>query len=304
MHQRRFKERRRYMKFTLEKKTRLWGWIFVAPASLLIFFMSFYPMIQAFILSLSSGRGNNLKFAGINNYLRLLQDAQFRVAVRNVFIYLIIQVPIMLVLALILASMLNSPQLKAKGFFRALVFLPCATGLVSASIIFKSFFSVDGFINLMLTRLHIISASIDWLTNPILAKGVIITVITWRWTGYNTIFYLAGLQTIEKSVYEAARIDGANAAQAFFRITVPLLAPVILLTTIMSTNGTLQLFDEAKVMTNGGPGNATQTISQYVYNLSFLYAPQFGYAAAVSYTILIMVAVLSFIQMKIGDKKQ
>ncbi|MDR1046329.1 MAG: sugar ABC transporter permease [Treponema sp.] len=292
------------MKFTLEKKTRLWGWIFVAPASLLIFFMSFYPMIQALILSLSSGRGNNLRFAGINNYLRLLQDAQFRVAVRNVFIYLVIQVPIMLVLALILASMLNSPRLKAKGFFRALVFLPCATGLVSASIIFKSFFSVDGFINLMLTRLHIISTSIDWLTNPILAKGVIITVITWRWTGYNTIFYLAGLQTIEKSVYEAARIDGANAAQAFFRITVPLLAPVILLTTIMSTNGTLQLFDEAKVMTNGGPGNATQTISQYVYNLSFLYAPQFGYAAAVSYTILIMVAILSFIQMKIGDKKQ
>ncbi|MDR1447011.1 MAG: sugar ABC transporter permease [Treponema sp.] len=292
------------MKFTLEKKTRLWGWIFVAPASLLIFFMSFYPMIQALILSLSSGRGNNLKFAGINNYLRLLQDAQFRVAVRNVFIYLVIQVPIMLVLALILASMLNSPQLKSKGFFRALVFLPCATGLVSASIIFKSFFSVDGFINLMLTRLHIISTSIDWLTNPILAKGVIITVITWRWTGYNTIFYLAGLQTIEKSVYEAARIDGANAAQAFFRITVPLLGPVILLTTIMSTNGTLQLFDEAKVMTNGGPGNATQTISQYVYNLSFLYAPQFGYAAAVSYTILIMVAILSFIQMKIGDKKQ
>ncbi|MDR2303770.1 MAG: sugar ABC transporter permease [Treponema sp.] len=292
------------MKFTLEKKTKLWGWIFVAPASLLIFFMSFYPMIQALILSLSSGRGNNLKFAGINNYFRLLQDTQFRVAVRNVFIYLIIQVPVMLVLALILASMLNSPRLKAKGFFRALVFLPCATGLVSASIIFKSFFSVDGFINLMLTRLHVISTSINWLTNPILAKGVIITVITWRWTGYNTIFYLAGLQTIEKSVYEAARIDGANAIQAFFRITVPLLAPVILLTTIMSTNGTLQLFDEAKVMTNGGPGNATQTISQYVYNLSFLYAPQFGYAAAVSYTILVMVAVLSFIQMKIGDKKQ
>jgi lactose/L-arabinose transport system permease protein len=292
------------MKFTLEKKTRLWGWIFVAPASLLIFFMSFYPMIQALILSLSSGRGNNLKFAGIANYLRLLQDGQFRVAVRNVFIYLVIQVPIMLVLALILASMLNSPRLKAKGFFRALVFLPCATGLVSASIIFKSFFSVDGFINLMLRNLHIISSSIDWLTDPNLAKGVIIVVITWRWTGYNTIFYLAGLQTIEKSVYEAARIDGANAAQAFFRITVPLLAPVILLTTIMSTNGTLQLFDEAKVMTNGGPGNATQTISQYVYNLSFLYAPQFGYAAAVSYTILIMVAVLSFIQMKIGDRRQ
>jgi lactose/L-arabinose transport system permease protein len=288
---------------TLEKKYSIWGWIFVAPASLLIFVMSFYPMIQAFILSLQTGRGNNLKITGLRNYIRLLEDEQFRTAVGNVFIYLIIQVPIMLFMALILASILNGQRLAFKGFFRTLVFLPCATGLVAGAIIFKSFFSVDGLVNMVLMRTGITAERVEWLTRPNLAKGIIILVITWRWTGYNTIFYMAALQTIEKSIYEAARIDGASAIQQFFRITLPLLRPVILLTTIMSTNGTLQLFDEVRSMTNGGPGIATLTISQYIYNLCFVYSPQFGYAAAVSYVILVMVAVLSFIQLKVGDRE-
>jgi lactose/L-arabinose transport system permease protein len=288
---------------SLEKKYSIWGWIFVAPASLLIFVLSFYPMVQAFLLSLQTGRGNNLKFSGLRNYVRLLEDEQFRTAVANVFIYLIVQVPVMLLLALILASILNGQKLALKGFFRTLVFLPCATGLVSAAIIFKSFFSVDGLVNSILIRTGAAAGPVDWLTHPLLAKLVIILVITWRWTGYNTIFYLAGLQTIETSIYEAARIDGANSVQQFFNITLPLLRPVILLTTIMSTNGTLQLFDEVRSITSGGPGIATMTISQYIYNLSFVYSPQFGYAAAVSYTILVMVAVLSFIQMKIGDRE-
>ncbi|GHV12574.1 lactose ABC transporter permease [Spirochaetia bacterium] len=289
---------------SLEKKYAIWGWIFVAPAALLIFVFSFYPMIQAFILSLQSGPGNTLKFSGARNYLRLLEDEQFHTAVRNVFIYLIFQMPIMLILALILASILNGQRLKFKGMFRALVFLPCAAGLVSAAIIFKSFVSIDGLFNRILLSMHLINSPVSWLTDSIYAKVIIIIVITWRWTGYNTIFYLAGLQSIESSIYEAARIDGANAAQQFFGITLPLLRPVILLTTIMSTNGTLQLFDEVRAMTNGGPGIATMTISQYIYNLSFVYRPNFGYAAAVSYTILIMVAILSFIQMKVGDKAQ
>jgi lactose/L-arabinose transport system permease protein len=288
---------------TLEKKYSIWGWIFVAPASLLIFVLSFYPMIQALLLSLQTGRGNTLKFAGLRNYARLLEDEQFRIAVGNVFVYLIIQVPVMLFLALILASILNSQKLALKGFFRTLIFLPCATGLVAAAIIFKSFFSVDGLVNTILIRTGAVAGPVDWLTHPFLAKIVIILVITWRWTGYNTIFYLAGLQTIESSIYEAARIDGANSVQQFFSITLPLLRPVILLTTIMSTNGTIQLFDEVRSMTNGGAGYiGIMTISQYIYNLSFIYSPQFGYAAAVSYTILVMVAVLSFIQMKVGDK--
>lgn len=290
------------MNKTLTQKYMRWGWLFVLPASLLIFILSFYPMVSAFILSLQSGFGNNMRFTGARNYLRLFQDATFLASVANVFVYLIIQVPVMLILALVLASILNSEKLKFKGVFRTLIFLPCATALVSSAMIFKSFFAVDGIVNFFLIHLKLIAEPVSWLSHPVWAKCIIILVITWRWTGYNTIFYLAGLQNIDTSVYEAARIDGASAAQVFFKLTIPLLAPVILLTSIMSTNGTLQLFDEVRNLTGGGPGVSTITISQYIYNLSFVYNPQFGYASAVSYSILIMVAALSFIQMKIGDK--
>jgi lactose/L-arabinose transport system permease protein len=287
---------------SLSGKYNKWGWFFVTPAALMIFILSFYPMVHAFVLSLQSGLGNNLRFTGIRNYYRLFQDSTFLNSVANVFEYLILQVPIMLILALILASILNNPKLKCKSLFRTLVFLPCATALVSSAMIFKSFFAIDGIVNFLLINIGMISNPVSWLSHPIWAKLIIILVITWRWTGYNTIFYLAGLQNIDTAVYEAARIDGASPTQQFFKITLPLLRPVILLTTIMSTNGTLQLFDEVRNLTNGGPGNSTITISQYIYNLSFVFNPQFGYAAAVSYAILIMVALLSFLQMKIGDK--
>lgn len=290
-------------KTTLTKKINLYGWLFVIPAALFIFILNFYPMISAFLLSLQSGRGNNLKFAGLKNYARLFEDEMFLTSVGNVITYLVIQVPVMLLMALILASLLNDPKLKFKGIFRTMIFLPCATSLVSSAMIFKSFFSIDGIVNTTLISLGFLEGPMSWLTHPIWAKFVIILTITWRWTGYNTVFYLAGLQNIDRSIYEAARIDGASASAQFFQITVPLLKPVILLTSIMSTNGTLQLFDEVRNITNGGPGIATLSISQYIYNLSFMYNPQFGYAAAVSYAILVMVAVLSFVQVKVGKKR-
>ena len=261
-------------------------------------------MVHAFFLSLQGGLANNLHFAGFKNYLRLFQDDVFRASVANVFVYLIFQVPIMLFLALILASILNNPNLKYKGIFRTCVFLPCATALVSSALIFKSIFSPDGLINVLLLQNGFIRSPINFLAHPVWAKVIIIFCITWRWTGYNTVFFLAGLQNIDSSVYEAATIDGASSRQRFFKITLPLLRPVILLTSIMSINGTLQLFDEVKNLTGGGPGNATVTISQYIYNLSFVYNPQFGYASAISYAILIIVALLSFIQLKVGDKNQ
>lgn len=289
-------------KLSLEKKYKKAGWFFVGPAALLIFVLNFYPMVRAFFLSLQSGLANNLHYSGLRNYIRLFQDDVFLSSVKNVFIYLIFQVPIMLFLALILASILNDNRLKCKGLFRTCVFLPCATALVSSALIFKSIFSVDGLINTILLNTNLVRSPVNFLSDPVWAKVVVIMCITWRWTGYNTVFFLAGLQNIDTSVYEAARIDGASSAQQFFKITLPLLRPVILLTTIMSINGTLQLFDEVKNLTGGGPGNSTITISQYIYNLSFVYNPQFGYASAVSYAILIMIALLSFIQLKIGDK--
>ncbi|WP_288566370.1 sugar ABC transporter permease [uncultured Treponema sp.] len=289
---------------SLERKYKIAGWYFVMPASLLIFLFSFIPMVRAFILSLQSGVGNNLSFCGIKNYVRLFQDEKFIASLKNVIIYFAFQVPIMLFIAIILACILNDKKLKFKGLFRTIIFLPCATSLVASALIFKSLFALDGLVNVLLLNHHFISQPINWLTHPVWAKVIVIFTITWRWTGYNTVFFLAGLQGIEYSIYEAARIDGASTVQTFFKITLPQLKPVVLLTAIMSTNGTLQLFDEVKNLTGGGPGNATITISQYIYDLSFKYNPQFGYAAAVSYAILIIVALLSFIQIILADRKE
>ena len=290
-------------KLGLSKKRNLMGWVFLLPAVLLICWMSFYPMIRALLLSFRTGVGVHMKFAGGYNYARMLQDKVFIQALLNNFVYLIIQVPIMLLLALGLASMLNNKNLKFKGVFRTAIFLPCATSLVSYAIIFRALFALDGFVNTMLLKVGFIDMPINWLGNQATAKMVIIIALIWRWTGYNMVFYLAGLQNIEYSIYEAAKIDGAGPFQQFGKITIPLLKPMILLTAIMSTNGTLQLFDESVNLTNGGPANATITMSHYIYKMSFEYSPNFGYSTAMSFLVLILVAVLAFIQMKVGDKR-
>lgn len=288
---------------TINQKNSLTGWTFLLPAALLIFVMNFYPMIRAFFLSFQTGIGKNMSWGGLSNYARLLKDPTFHTALANNFVYLIIQVPIMLILAMLLASLLNMKNLKLKGLWRTAIFLPCCTALVSYAIIFKTLFAYNGYINTVLLHMGIISERINWLGNTTTAKAIIIIALIWRWTGYNMVFYLAGLQNIDGSLYEAAKIDGAGAVKRFFKLTVPLLRPTILLTTIMSINGTLQLFDESVNLTAGGPANSTLTMSHYLYKASFEYNPQFGYAAAMSYVIFILVAVLSLIQMKVGDKR-
>ena len=281
---------------TLENR---YGWGFITPSTILITILVFIPMIQAFITSLQSGLANNLRFVGIENYIRLLSDQTFLKAAGNTFLYLIIQVPIMIILSLIIAATLNDKKLKFKGFFRIAIFLPCITSLVAYSIIMKSLFANDGIMNQLLLNLNLISSPIQWVTDSLFAKILIIIAITWRWTGYNMIFYLSGMQNIDPSIYEAAEIDGAS---TFTKITIPMLKPIILFTTITSTIGTLQLFDEVVNITGGGPANATITLSQYIYNLSFKYSPNFGYAAAVAFVIVIAIVILSIIQMKVGGK--
>ena len=286
-------------------KQRAAGWTFLAPATIMIAIMSFYPMIRAFIISLQTGAGANMRFADpiFSNYKRILADKVFQQSIVNTFLYLIIQVPIMLILAILLAQLLNNKDLKLRGFFRTCVFLPCATSLVSYSLIFRSMFATDGLINSILIKLGILSTGYNFLGNSASAKIVIILALIWRWTGYNMVFYLAGLQNIDYSVYEASYIDGATPFQQFMKITIPLLKPTILMTAIMSTSGTLQLFDESMNLTAGGPGKSTMTLAHYIYNISFVETPKFNYAAALSVCILVMVAVLSAIQMKVGDKR-
>lgn len=287
-------------------KQRAAGWMYLAPATILIFIMSFWPIIQAVITSFKTGSSANMQWANpfAYNYTRMFQDAVFKRSIGNTFLYLIIEVPIMLVLAILLAQLLNNKHLKFKGLFRTCVFLPCATSLVSYALIFKSLFATQGLINTILVKLGILESNFNFLGTGWSAKIIIIVALIWRWTGYNMVFFLAGLQNIEYSVYEAAKIDGASGWKTFWSITVPLLRPTIVMTTIMSINGTLQLFDESVNLTKGGPANATITMSHYIYNGSFGEGvANFGYASAMSVIVFIMVAVLAFINLKVGDKR-
>lgn len=285
---------------TLERKLNIWGWGFVSLSIILISVFVFIPMVGALIMSFQTGKGVNVHFGGLINYQRILTDQTVLMALGNTFIYLIVQVPIMIILALIISVMLNDKNLKGRTFFRIAIFLPCITSLVSYSLIMKNIFSNDGIFNQMLAHLGL--SPILWTTDALWAKVLIIIAITWRWTGYNMIFYLSGMQNIEPSIYEAAQIDGANAVEIFMHMTIPLLKPIILFTTITSTIGTLQLFDEVQNITLGGPANGTVTISQYIYNLCFKYTPNFGYASAVAFIVVILIVLLSTIQIKIGGK--
>ena len=284
------------------------GWTFVAPALVLLGLFMAYPILWSLWMSFQTGKGMNLKFGGFANIYRLTQDPVFLHALSNTLIFLVVQVPIMIVLALLFAVTLNNPKLRGRAILRTAIFLPCVTSLVAYSVLFKSMFAVDGVVNDTLMMLHIISKPIGWMIEPFWAKVLIIMAITWRWTGYNMVFYLAALQNIDPSIYEAARIDGVPARARFFSITIPMLKPVILFTTVLSTIGTLQLFDEVNNITasagvGGAPADATLTLSLYIYNLTFRFMPSFGYAATISWLIVILVGLLSWAQFQVAKER-
>lgn len=284
----------------LSRKENWAGWAFAAPALVLIGLFMVYPILWSLWMSLHTGKGMNLKFNGLANLERMANDPVLLRALSNTMIFLVVQVPIMIILALLFAVALNNPRLRGRAILRTAIFLPCVTSLVAYSVLFKSMFSIDGVVNDTLMALYIIDAPIGWLLDPFWAKILVILAITWRWTGYNMVFYLAALQNIDPSIYEAARIDGVPARARFWRITVPMLKPVILFTTVLSTIGTLQLFDEVNLITQGGPSDGTMTLSLYIYNLVFKFMPSYGYAAAVSWLIVILVGILSWVQFRVA----
>jgi lactose/L-arabinose transport system permease protein len=277
------------------------GWLFIAPALVLLGIFLIYPIIWSLWMSFQTGRGMNFSFGGFANIQRLTQDTVFLRALGNTMIFLVVQVPIMIVLALLFAVALNDSKLWGRSFFRTAIFLPCVTSLVAYAVLFRSMFGAEGVINVALTAIGI--GPIPWLTDPFWAKVLIILAITWRWTGYNMIFYLAALQNIDRSIYESARIDGVPAWARFWYLTVPMLKPVILFTTVVSTIGTLQLFDEPFNITEGGPSQATLTLSYYIYELTFRFMPSFGYSATVSWVIVVLVGILTFAQFVIARER-
>ncbi|ANY67381.1 lactose ABC transporter permease [Paenibacillus sp. BIHB 4019] len=274
-------------------------YLFLTPALVLFAIFMGYPILYSLTLSFQTSQGGELVFTGLDNYAKLFSDKIFGKALLNTFIILIIQVPLMLFASLLLATLLNSLK-RFKALFRVAFFMPAVTSLIAASIIFSIMLMNDGILNQLLGAVGI--DPIPWLSHPVWAKVSLIIAMTWRWTGYNMVIYLAGLQNVSESLYEAASIDGATRVRQFFNITIPQLKPIILFTAILSTIGTLQLFEEPYTLTKGGPSDATITIGMYLYQTGFRYF-NFGYASTLAYVIVILIGILSYIQFKVtGDE--
>jgi lactose/L-arabinose transport system permease protein len=271
-------------------------YLFLLP--FLTFFVIFwiYPIVYSLYLSLLNTRGRPWLFQPMFNWERLISDPQFISALQNTVIILLVQMPLMLSLAVLLALAFNSKQLKFKALYRFAFFAPLVLGAVPYSAIFRLIFNTQyGVLNYGITSLGF--ERIAWLTADLPAITTIITALTWRWTGYNAIIILTGIQSIPDHLYEAAKIDGANNLRIFWSITLPLLRPVLLFTLVLTTIGTLQLFTEPWLITGTGPAGATETLGTYLYKQGFR-SFNFGYASAIGYAIAVMAAIVSLLQIR------
>ncbi|WP_255752136.1 carbohydrate ABC transporter permease [Kitasatospora sp. A2-31] len=283
-------------------RRRALPYLLLAPALILFGFFKAYPVVSSLLLSLTTGSGAATRDAGLANYRRLLDDPLFWTALRNTAEILVLQVPLMLGLALLLAVGINSALVRWRAVWRLGVFMPAVTGLVATGVLFAFLLRTDhGAVNWLLDLVGL--PAVDWLGSPFWSRIAIVLVLTWHYTGYNAVIYLAGLQGIPKELYEAAMVDGAGPLRRFRSITVPALRPVLLFTVVLSTIGTLQLFDEPYVLTHGGPDNATLTVSMYLYQNGFRYF-DFGYASAIAYALTLLVSVLGAVQMRLMGERE
>jgi lactose/L-arabinose transport system permease protein len=276
---------------------------FLTPYMLVFLAFWIWPIINSFYLSFLNTRTANWTFNPRMTWGRLLVDPAFANALKNTLIILVIQVPIMIALATVLATLLNSSALKARGLFRFAFFAPVVVGEVAYAAVFRLMFNYEfGVINKIGAAIGL--PAVPWFSDPTAAMAVIIIALTWRWAGYNAIIILAGLQSIPDDVYEAATLDGVSKLRQFFFITLPLLKPVILLCVVLSVIGTMQLFSEPFLITNrGGPGQATETLGLFLYRMGFN-TFNFGYASAIAYTIAALAVAISLLNLWLGRERE
>jgi cellobiose transport system permease protein len=242
-----------------------------------------------------------MKYVGWNQFLYLLTDMNFWQAVGNTLqIWVMATIP-MLCIALVLAFLLNTAR-RLKFLYQIAYFIPNITSLVAIAIVFGSLFGNQyGLINNLLHALGL--PRVLWLNSPLGIKTAIASMIIWQYTGYNALIYLAGLQSIPKVLYEAARVDGAGTPQIFFHITVPMLRPVILFTVITSTIGGLQIFTQPQILVTetGGPGAGGMTMALYLYKQAFV-NDRFGYGSTIGWALFIIIMLFSIINWKIVQR--
>lgn len=266
-------------------------YLFISPFFLLFAVFGLYPLLFSLYLSFVKWDGMTaMQWVGWANFLSMLDDEILRRAVENTLLIGMLYVPPMLILAFLFAQALNAQWLKLRALYRAAFFLPCVTPMAVIAVVFGLIFSAEkGVLNFVLLQLNralpfLHLQPIPWLTNESWSKVAVAILVIWRWTGYNMILMLAGLQGIPADYYEAAMVDGANGFQRMRHITLPLMRPTFRFCGLLSLLGTIYMFDEIFVLTSGGPGTSSTNVGLYLFNISFNDF-RFGYASCVGYTI-------------------
>ncbi|MCX7708426.1 MAG: sugar ABC transporter permease [Clostridia bacterium] len=286
---------------SLERRNTLRAYAFLLPNFIGFLIFTLIPVVCAMLLSFVEwDSANPMVFVGLKNYARILKDETFMISFWNTLYYTIGTVPLTMVCSLVIALVLNN-KLKGIKFFRAAFFFPYIVSMVAVAVVWNMIFHPTmGPVNSFLMALGIENppgwtASVEW------AMPAIIFASVWRQMGYFMVMYLAGLQGIPRELYEAAVVDGANSWQKFKNITLPMLTPTSFFVSVMCVINGFKIFDMVAVMTEGGPGRATNVLVLHIYNQAFLQM-KFGYAAAVSMVLLVLVLSITVIQFK-GEQK-
>jgi ABC-type sugar transport system permease subunit len=267
---------------------------FVAPFFILFAIFGVYPLLFSLVLSFVKWDGlTPMKWVGFNNFATMLDDELLGASLWNTLIIGLLYIPPMLSIAFLLALALNTSWLRARAFFRASIFVPCITPMVVIAIVFGLLLSSErGLMNYALGRLGL--PAVPWLNDVRWSKVSVAMLVLWRWTGYNMVLLLAGLQGISSEYYEAASVDGASRLRQLWHITLPLMRPTFAFCLVLSLLGTVYMFEEVLVLTTGGPGISSTNFGVYLFNLSFRDF-RFGYASCVAYSISIGVLLISLL---------
>jgi ABC-type sugar transport systems, permease components len=268
-----------------------WSYLYLAPMFVLFLVFIVYPLFASMVYTLYqwNGIGDPSLFVGLENFQQVMHDSLFWSAFLHTFTFAAVVVPVQLSLALALALVLNNPKLRFATFYRSIYFIPVVTSAAVVSVVIQLILANFGDnLDQLLIQVHLMHTPVDWLGDPRFALGIIIIVGIWQTLGYNLVYFLASLQTIPTELYEAARIDGANSFDCFFRITIPMLRAIGLVIVILAILGSLQVFDLVQVLTGGGPDFTSEVVNTYVYHQAFGTfgsgsEPNVGFAAAASF---------------------
>ena len=287
---------------TLRLRNTLIGWSFILPNFIGFGLLTLIPIVVLFYMSFTNWNVfGKADWVGLANFQRLIGDGSFRISVLNTLYYSALHIPLTILVSLGLALLLNN-KLRGVAFFRTAAFFPYITSIVAIAVVWNLLFSPEyGPINEFLRFIGIQNPP-GWLTSPEWAMPAVVIVGTWRDMGYYMILFLAGLQTVPRELHEAARVDGANVWQRFVNVTLPCLRPTMFFVTVMLTINSFKIFDLILVMTDGGPGQSTLVMSQFIYRKGFEES-QFGYASAAAVALFFMCIIVTIVQFLWNKKR-